>query len=102
MALCPGPAAASRDRFAAELLSVIAGDDTGSRMFWELVDPGYVESADLGFHDFDGEGSFLTYLSCDPEDIDDEDLPIPERVVHLLHLFSWVSSSGELPVSSPC
>ncbi len=71
MALCPGPAAASPDRFAAELLSVIAGDDTGSRMFWELVDPGYVESADLGFHDFDGEGSFLTYLSCDPDDIDE-------------------------------
>lgn len=71
MSLCPAPSAGSPDRFAAELLSVIAGDDTGSRIFWELVDPGYVESADLGFHDFDGEGSFLTYLSCDPEDIDD-------------------------------
>ncbi len=71
MALCPGPAAAAPQRFAAELLSVIAGDDTGSRMFWELVDPGYVESADLGFHDFDGDGSFLTYLSCNPEDVED-------------------------------
>ena len=40
-------------------------------MFWELVDPGYVESADLGFHDFDGDGSFLTYLSCNPEDVED-------------------------------
>ena len=48
----------------ADLLSVIVGDDTGSRLFWELVDPGYVETADLGFQEFDGSGAYLCYFSC--------------------------------------
>ena len=67
MQLSPAPAAASDLRFAAELLSVIVGDDSGSRLYWELVDPGLVEAAELGFNEYDGSGTYLTYLSCDPE-----------------------------------
>jgi predicted Zn-dependent peptidase len=67
MQLAPAPPARSELRFAAELLSVIVGDDSGSRMYWEIVDPGYAESAELGFNEYDGAGTWLTYLSCAPE-----------------------------------
>jgi predicted Zn-dependent peptidase len=65
--LHPAPPAQSQMRFGAQILSVIVGDDGGSRIYWDLVDPGLVESADLGYCDWDGSGAYLTYLSCDPE-----------------------------------
>jgi len=67
MQLAPAPAAANPLRYAAELLSVIVGDDSGSRMYWDLVDPGLVEFAELGYYDYDGCGSYMTWLSCQPE-----------------------------------
>ncbi|MEX0700747.1 MAG: pitrilysin family protein [Planctomycetales bacterium] len=67
MQMAPAPAAADDRRFAAELLSVIVGDDSGSRLYWELVDPGHAESAELGYNEYDGAGTWLTYLGCDPE-----------------------------------
>ncbi|MEZ6131708.1 MAG: pitrilysin family protein [Planctomycetaceae bacterium] len=66
-------------RFAAELLAVVVGDDSGSRLFWELVDPGYVEAADLGYNEYDGAGTWMTYLSCLPEELD-ENLERMQRV----------------------
>ena len=65
--LCAGPAAADADRYPAKLLATVLGDDTGSRLYWELVDPGLAEQATLGHHEYDGAGQFMTYLSCDPE-----------------------------------
>ncbi len=47
MQMGAGPKSSSEQRYAAELLSVIVGDDSGSRLFWELVDPGLAEAADL-------------------------------------------------------
>jgi len=67
----PAPPARSDLRFAAELLSVVVGDDTGSRLYWELVDPGHAEAAELGYNDFDGSGAFMTYVSCDPPNVVD-------------------------------
>lgn len=67
MQLAPGPPATSDLRFAADLLSVIVGDDSGSRMYWDIVDPGYAEAAEVGFNEYDGAGTWLTYLSCSPE-----------------------------------
>jgi predicted Zn-dependent peptidase len=63
-----GPSATEPDRFAAKLLSTILGDDSGSRLFWALVDPGLAEHASMGHYDYQGTGIFLTYLSCAPED----------------------------------
>jgi len=61
------PPADSDLRFAAELLAVVVGDESGSRLYWELVDPGLVEAAELGYNEYDGSGTFLTYVSCSPE-----------------------------------
>lgn len=69
MQMGAAPTAVSPLRFAAELLSVVVGDDTGSRLFWELVDPGHAEAADLGYNEYDGAGSWMTYLSCQPEQV---------------------------------
>ena len=69
MQLAPAPAADHRLRYAAELLGVIVGDHSSSRLYWELVDPGHAESADLAYNDYDGTGTWLTYLGCRPETV---------------------------------
>ncbi len=65
--ISPAPAADASLRHAADVLALILGDDTGSRLHWSLVDPGYADSADVSFHDYQGTGSFFTALSCNPE-----------------------------------
>eukprot|EP00913_Durusdinium_trenchii_P010902 g10231.t1 len=67
MQMAAAPPADNRLRYAAEMLSVIVGDDSGSRMFWDIVDPGYAEAAEVGYNEYDGSGTYLTYLSCDPD-----------------------------------
>ena len=42
------------------------GDDSGSRLYWALVDPGLADSADMSFHEYEGTGAFYTSFSCEP------------------------------------
>ncbi len=51
-------------RFAASLLSVIVGDDYGSRFYWALVDKAMAEEASMHFGPMDGTGLFYSYLRC--------------------------------------
>lgn len=74
-------------RFAAELLAVVVGDDSGSRLFWDLVDPGHVESADLGYNEYDGTGTWMTYLSCMPDDVE-------ENIRRMKRVFDDVNAEG--------
>lgn len=67
MRLAPAPAAKDPLRLPAELLSVILGDDSNSRLYWKLVDTGLADSAELGYNEYDGSGTWLTYLCSDPE-----------------------------------
>jgi predicted Zn-dependent peptidase len=64
--LAAGPSAGDSDRYAAKLLATVLGDDTGSRLFWELVDPGLAEHAGLSHYEYEDAGLFMTYLGCDP------------------------------------
>jgi predicted Zn-dependent peptidase len=64
--LAGGPPASSQLRYSAEVLAQVVGDDTGSRLYWALVDPGHADSADMSFHEYDGTGVFYTYLSGEP------------------------------------
>jgi predicted Zn-dependent peptidase len=68
MHMAPAPAAANPLRYAADILTVIVGDDSGSRLFWELVDPGLAETADVGYSEFDGCGSYIGYFSSPPDE----------------------------------
>jgi len=65
--LADAPASEDADRYAAKLLATIVGDDSGSRMYWELVDTGVAESASLGHYEYLGVGMFYTWLACEPE-----------------------------------
>jgi predicted Zn-dependent peptidase len=65
--LAAGPAAEDADRYAAKLLATVLGDDSGSRLYWELVDPGLAEHASLSHGEHQRAGMLMTYMSCDPE-----------------------------------
>jgi predicted Zn-dependent peptidase len=65
--LADAPASEDADRYAAKLLATIVGDDSGSRMYWELVDTGLAETASLGHYEYLGVGMFYTWLACEPE-----------------------------------
>jgi predicted Zn-dependent peptidase len=65
--LAPGPAAESDERYAAKLLANVLGDDSGSRLYWELIDTGLAEQAGLSHCEYQGVGTMMTYLGCDPE-----------------------------------
>jgi predicted Zn-dependent peptidase len=62
----PGPSSLDPARYATRVLGSILGDDTGSRFFWELVDPGLAEAAVAFSHEFDDCGLFGVYLACAP------------------------------------
>jgi predicted Zn-dependent peptidase len=61
------PPLESKDRYAASLLTAILGDHTGSRLYWELIDPGFADGVDLSYQEFNNAGAYFTFLSCDPE-----------------------------------
>ena len=65
--IASGPPADSPLRHAADLLSMAVGDDSGSRLYWALVDPGLADSADCSFHEYEGAGAFYTSFSGEPE-----------------------------------
>src|SRR5207253_7395843 len=64
--ISPGPPADSPLRYAADTLALAVGDDSGSRLYWSLVDPGLADTAECSFHDYEGTGSFCTSLSSEP------------------------------------
>lgn len=69
--LADAPASEDDDRFAAKLLATIVGDDSGSRLYWELVDPGLAETASLGHYEYLGAGMFYSWLACEPESVEE-------------------------------
>ncbi len=54
-------------RYAAMLLGMIVGDDTGSRMFWALVDSAMAETACSQYESMDGVGAMYSYIRCNPD-----------------------------------
>jgi len=72
-----GPAGDDNDRFAAKLLAVALGDDSGSRLYWSLVDSGEAEHASCHHHDFLDSGLMITQLSCDATEV----APLLSRII---------------------
>jgi predicted Zn-dependent peptidase len=85
--LADAPASEDADRYAAKLLATIVGDDSGSRMFWELVDSGLAETASLGHYEYLGVGMFYTWLACEPDDVE-------ENLQRLHAIYGQVESEG--------
>jgi predicted Zn-dependent peptidase len=59
------PSAQDPSRFAATILAAIAGDSTGSRLYYALVEPAIVDEASMSYSPMDATGCFMTYLSAD-------------------------------------
>lgn len=79
--LSPGPGADSPLRHAADLLGMAVGDDSGSRLYWALVDPGLADSADCSFHEYEGTGAFYTSFTSEPDSAE-ENLDIVREVLN--------------------
>ena len=58
-------------KFAASLLGMIIGDDTGSRFFWALIDSAIAETAAMQFEAMDGVGAMYSYIRCAPDKADE-------------------------------
>ena len=67
MLMTGGPPANSKMRYTADTLALAIGDDSGSRLYWALVDPGMAEGADCNYYENDGTGTFYTSFSGEPE-----------------------------------
>ncbi|HKI56427.1 MAG TPA: pitrilysin family protein [Trueperaceae bacterium] len=76
----PGLAVTDERRYAAAVLANALGDDSGSRLFWALVDKGLADSASLGHEASDGAGAYVGYVSAAPERAD-EVLGVYRRVL---------------------
>ncbi len=68
--LADAPSSEDPSRYAAKLLGTVVGDESGSRMYWELTDPGLAESASLGHYEYLGVGMFYTWLACEPDQVE--------------------------------
>jgi predicted Zn-dependent peptidase len=65
--LTGAPRAESKLRYAADTMAQAVGDDTGSRLYWGLVDPGLADSADCSYFENDGSGCVYVSYSCEAE-----------------------------------
>ncbi len=88
--LAAGPAAEDGDRYAAKLLATVLGDDSGSRLYWELVDPGLAETAIIGHDAHQGAGLMMTYMSCEPRQAAD-------NLRRIQKVFRQVEAEGVTP-----
>ena len=63
----PGPGYLDENRYVSRVLATILGDDSGSRLFWELVDNGLADTAVCFTSEFQDCGIFGAYLACAPD-----------------------------------
>jgi len=79
MFLCGGPPADSKLRYAADTLALAVGDDSGSRLYWGLVDPGLADSANCSYSENDANGCVYVSYSCEPEQTE-ENLEVVRKI----------------------
>lgn len=65
-----GVSAQDPRRFAAAMLSLIVGNDYGSRFYWDLIDKALAEEASMQFGPMDGTGMFYNYFCCSTDNAD--------------------------------
>lgn len=76
----PGMDCNDPSRYALRLLCTILADDSGSRLFWELIDSGRAETATIWPHSFEDCGCLMGYLCCATEEAE-ENVSIISRVI---------------------
>lgn len=68
--LSAGPDGNDPDRYAAKWLSMMLGDESGSRFYWEFIDSGAADYASCHHQDYLDTGAFAVQLSSDAESIE--------------------------------
>jgi len=76
----PGVGCNDPARYALRLMASIIADESGSRLFWELIDTGLAETVALWPQFFQECGCIVGYLCCAPEDSADN-IHAMERVM---------------------
>ena len=64
--MAPGVPAQDDRRYVAEVIGFLIGGGEGSKLHWELVDPGLADTARLSHDEEDGLGTYFGYLTCEP------------------------------------
>lgn len=82
--IADAPAMSDMDRYAMRLVAAVLGDESGSRLFWELVDTGRAEVAATWAQEFIDTGAMFTYLICAPEDLEANLRLIDEATTRLI------------------
>ncbi len=67
----PAPNPDDRDFYVARILGALLGDDSGSRFYWELSDPGLAETAQFTYCDYNEVAAYTAQLVCDPDQTKD-------------------------------
>lgn len=65
--LLPGPSAQEEERHAFSILSVILGDNMGSKFYWKVVETGRAEICVCDTDERDGTGLFMCYAATTKE-----------------------------------
>jgi len=65
--MSPAPTCQHADRYAAQLAAAIMGDETGSRLYYALVEPALADEAHMSYDPMDHAGAFLSFISTEPE-----------------------------------
>ena len=78
-AAAPSASAPLIQRTSARLVASMLGDDSGSRLYWALVDEGLAEHATLSFTAFTDAGTFDTSFASEPENAE-RNLEIVQRI----------------------
>jgi predicted Zn-dependent peptidase len=108
--LAEGPSAQDPDRYALSLFSMILGDSTGSRLYYDLVQPGIAESASADTDERDSVGGFYGYAVTEPDKLDEVSRIMHKAIQDARHFsdadlaraktksISRIVASGELPM----
>lgn len=63
----PSVSEQDKDYYAAVLASMVLGDGTGSRLFWNIYQKGLAETAAASLSPFDNTGMMIAFVSTTPE-----------------------------------
>lgn len=83
LSMAPGPPAHPdkiREIVALVLANMCLGDGSGSRLFWELIDPGHVDSISISGVGYLDAGVIHSCMVCAPE-LTEDNLAIMSRVI---------------------
>lgn len=84
MMLSPAPALQDDRRYAAGALSMILGDDEGSRLYWSLIETGLADEAAASYDGRDGLGQYIVHWVCAPDNAEQVERVIREEIDNLI------------------